>query len=89
MKRDRTKLFDMIKYVKESEKTIYPFELIAFFIPSMQELNLLYNKTFKGKYHRITIDLSNRTLKGAIRKAYQLKKEKDYTGEMILGYLKR
>ncbi len=87
-KKNRDRLFQMLDYIKEKEREVLPLELIAFFIPSMYELNLVYNKTFKGKYFNITISMSDVNLKATIRKAHELKHEQDFTSEMILNYLK-
>ena len=80
----------MLKHINErEEKKVEPLELISFYLPSLYELNLVYNKTLKGKYHNISIDMQSKELKGALRKAYELKNEQDYTNEMIYNYLAR
>ena len=80
----------ILKHINErEEKKVEPLELISFYLPSLYELNLVYNKTLKGKYHNISIDMQSKELKGALRKAYELKNEQDYTNEMIYNYLAR
>ena len=45
----------MLKHINErEEKKVEPLELISFYLPSLYELNLVYNKTLKGKYHNIS-----------------------------------
>lgn len=78
----------MLEYINTAERRIEPLELIGKFLPSIYELNIVYNKTLKGAYHDIRIDMQNKELKGAIRKAYELKNELEYCEEMILRYLK-
>ena len=79
----------MLNYINSKEEKIEPIELISQFLPSLYELNIVYNKTLKGQYHNITIDMQSKELKGAIRKAYELKNELDYCEIMILNYLQR
>lgn len=74
--------------MKEKKKG-WAFRIDIFYLPSLYELNLVYNKTLKGKYHNISIDMQSKELKGALRKAYELKNEQDYTNEMIYNYLAR
>lgn len=77
----------MLDYINSSKEKIEPLELIGRFVPSLYELNLVYNKTLKGAYHNIRIDMQSVELKGALRKAYQLKKELEFSEKMILNYL--
>jgi len=77
----------MLEYIEKNETVISPLELIANFVPSMYELNLVYNKTYKGMYHNIRVSLNDTQLKGAIRKAYELR-EDEYDSDMILRYLR-
>lgn len=77
----------MLDYINGSKEKVEPLELISKFLPSIYELNIVYNKTLKGQYHKITIDTRSKELKGAIRKAYELKNELEYCEQMILRYL--
>ena len=77
----------MLDYINGSKDKVEPLELIAKFIPSMYELNIIYNKNFKGQYNKITIDMQDKSLKGAIRKSYELKNELESTEVMIKRYL--
>ena len=79
----------MLEHINSSEEKVEPLELISIYIPSMYELNLVYNKTLKGAYHNIRIDMQSRELKGAIKKSHELKNELDYCETMILNYLRR
>ena len=79
----------MLDYINAREEKVEPLELISNFLPSLYELNIVYNKTLKGAYHNIRIDMQSKELKGALRKAYQLKNELDYCETMILNYLNR
>lgn len=78
----------MLDYINSTERKICELELIANFLPSIYELNLIYNKVLKGKYHDIRIDTKDIKLKNAIKKAYELKNEEDYNSEMIFRKLK-
>ena len=77
----------MIEHINSSKEKIGPLELIGKFLPSLYELNIVYNKTLKGSYHNIRIDMQSKELKGAIRKAYELKNELDFSEQMIIQYL--
>ena len=77
----------MLDYINSTEEKVEALELIGKFLPSLYELNIVYNKTLKGAYHNIRIDMQSKELKGAIRKAYELKNELDYCEEMIVRYL--
>ena len=79
----------MLDYINSSKEKIEPLELIGKFIPSLYELNIVYNKTLKGKYYNIRIDVQSIELKGALKKAYQLKKELDFGEKMIINYLQK
>ena len=79
----------MLDYINSSKEKIEPLELIGKFIPSLYELNLVYNKTLKGKYYNVRIDMQSIELKGALKKAYQLKKELDFGEKMIINYLQK
>lgn len=77
----------MLEVINGTDEKVEPLELIGKFLPSLYELNIVYNKTLKGAYHNIRIDMQSRELKGAIKKAYQLKHELDYCEDMIVRYL--
>ena len=63
------KLFDHIN--NNEDKIITPEILIAKYAPNMYELNLVYNKAFKGQYNKITIDMKDSRLRNLIKEAYK------------------
>ena len=73
-KHNRDRLFKMLAYM-ETHKNTTPLMLICEFLCSMYELNLAYNKTHKGKYNDITIDMQDQALKDTSKKAYYMNKE--------------
>lgn len=63
----------ILKYIKDKESEISLTEIVAKFIPSVYDLNIVYNKVLEGKFFRI--DSKDKRLKGLIRKAHQLKED--------------
>lgn len=77
----------MLDYLNKKER-VEVDEIIANFVPSIYDLNIVFNKVLKGEYFNTRIDMQSKELKGAIRKAYELKHKENFNSTMIYRYLK-